>query len=147
MTAAHDMKVSESYTEHWPEHAPREQDPHKHLFDAYHRRWKDTAACYVGERIGAQHCAPRPLELHHAHLEESAKNAASWQAVAHDYPQVGDDKALAEWVESEPNFRWLCAWHHRSKAAGAHHATHSDWEVGTYSPTFLDQYDTKGKAA
>lgn len=144
MTDAHDQKAVESYVEHWPAHPPREHDPHKHLFDAYHRAHKDTATCWVGDRIGPDHCAPKPYELHHAHLEESAQNAAVAEAVRRDYPQVHDAESLALWVNGglgTENFRWLCSWHHRSMAAGAHHVTHSDWEVGAYSPTFLTQYD------
>ena len=34
-------------------------------------------------------------------------------------------------VESGANFRWLCAFHHRG-AAGAHCASHSDWEGEQY---------------
>lgn len=141
---AHDQHASDHYTEHYPEHAPREHDPHKHLFDAYHRAHKDTATCWVGDRIGSQHCAPRPFELHHAVIEEAVQNDTLWQAISKDYPQVGDEQALLEWVNGghgTENFRWLCSWHHRSAAAGAHHVSHSDWEAGAYSPDFLDQYD------
>lgn len=141
VTPAHDQHQTASYDAHYPDHAPREGDPHYHLFNAYHRKHRATARCWVGERIGFEHCAPPPLELHHAHLEFAVQNAATWEAVAKDYPAVTDVESLDAWVESEPNFRWLCAHHHRSPQAGAHHVSHSDWEAGAYSATFLTQYD------
>jgi hypothetical protein len=131
-TPAHDQAVSHKYTVHYPAHGPREGDPHYHLFHAYHEKYGPRARCYVGQRIGFDECAGG-LELHHAHLEFAVQNAAVWEAVAKDYPQVHDQESLDRWVESEQNFRWLCVFHHRGHA-GAHVASHADWEAEQYSP-------------
>lgn len=137
MTAAHDQAESHKYTVHFPEHEPRESDPHYHLFNAYKARHKAKATCFVGDRIGYEFCT-EGLELHHAHLEFSVQNEALWQAVAKDFPEVHDEESLATWVETEANFRWLCPKHHRSVGAGAHSVSHSDFEAGLYAPGFLN---------
>lgn len=72
------------------------------------------------------------LELHHAHVEFSLQNGVDLAALEKDYPGISDPSRVGEWVDSSPdNLRWLCAWHHRG-AAGAHTASHSDWEASAY---------------
>lgn len=153
MVAAHTQVASHRYLMHFPEHPAREDDPHYVDFNAYHRRTRASARCYIGERIGYGECMDaqgkpaRPpewrtpgvgvhgqqpgLELHHAHVEFSLQNGVSLTALERDYPGISDPSQVGAWVESEANFRWLCAWHHRG-AAGAHTASHSDWEAGQY---------------
>jgi hypothetical protein len=143
---AHDGAISHHYVLHFPEHPARTDDPHYKDFDAYHRRTRPTARCYVGQRIGYGDCRDAQgatavptadqgyqpgLELHHAHVEFSLQNGISLAALEQDYPGVSDPDAVGAWVESADNFRWLCAWHHRG-AAGAHTAAHSDWEGAQY---------------
>ena len=128
MPDAHDQRVSHHYSLHYPQHEPRQGDPHYHLFEAYKRRHKAAARCHVGERIGEQHCAGG-LELHHAHLEFADINGVLLEAIEHDYPAIHDQESLDVWAESEPNFRWLCERHHRSVQAGVHSLAHSDWEA------------------
>ena len=135
VTPAHDQSVDNKYIVHYPAHYPRQQDPQYPLFEAYRKQTVATAKCYIGERVGFQYCTGG-LELHHAHLEFSTVNGALWQAVAKDYPSVTDENALQAWAESEPNFRWLCQYHHRGHA-GAHVASHADWEAGQYVPGLL----------
>jgi hypothetical protein len=143
--AAHTQVESHRYLMHFPEHPARKDDPHYADFDAYHRAHRATARCYIGERIGFSQCydaqgAPAPppgggeqpgLELHHAHVEFSLQNGVSLEALEVDYPGISDPSQVGAWVESGDNFRWLCAWHHRSQA-GAHGASHSDWEASAY---------------
>jgi hypothetical protein len=69
--------------------------------------------------------------LHHAHIEFSLANGIDIAAIMVDYPSLTDDAAVQAWVESEPNLRWICAFHHRGHA-GAHVAAHADWEAGQY---------------
>ena len=71
------------------------------------------------------------LELHHAHVEFSLQNGIDLTALEVDYPGISDTTSVGAWVETGANFRWLCAYHHRG-AAGAHTATHSDWEASQY---------------
>ncbi len=143
---AHRQSESHRYLMHFPPHPARESDPHYADFDHYHRKTRGTARCYIGERIGFGDCldaqgrpcpptdggAEQPgLELHHAHVEFSLQNGISLTALEKDYPGISDPNQVGSWVESEANFRWLCAFHHRG-AAGAHTAAHADWEASQY---------------
>jgi hypothetical protein len=146
MVDAHTQGETHRYLMHFPEHPAREDDPHYADFNAYHRAHRAIARCYIGERIGFTDCcdaqghpAPPPagggeqpgLELHHAHVEFSLQNGVSLAALEVDYPGISDPGQVGAWVESGANFRWLCAWHHRG-AAGAHTASHSDYEASQY---------------
>lgn len=143
---AHDGVQSHHYVLHYPEHPARTSDPHYRDFDAYHRRTRPTARCYAGERIGYGECRDAQgqpavptadkgfqpgLELHHAHIEFSLTNGVSLAALEHDYPGVSNPDEVGAWVESAENLRWYCAYHHRSQA-GAHAASHSDFEASLY---------------
>lgn len=142
---AHSQRVSHSYVIAYPEHPAREGDPHYADFHAYHRAHRAAARCYIGQRIGFSECrdaqgAPAPpaldgvqpgLELHHAHVEFSLVNGISLAALEVDYPGIGNPDQVGAWVESGANFRWYCAYHHRSQA-GAHSASHADFEASAY---------------
>lgn len=144
--AAHTAPQAHHYVMHFPAHPARTSDPHYADFNAYHKAHRATARCYIGDRIGYSDCMDaqmRPaappasggqqpgLELHHAHVEFSLQNGVSLTALEKDYPGISDPHRVGEWIETAPNLRWLCAWHHRG-AAGAHTASHSDWEASQY---------------
>lgn len=145
MVDAHDQTFTHHYTIHFPAHPPRTGDPHYKDFDAYHRKTRPTARCYVGQRVGFAECADvggRPcaidavgtqsgLELHHAHIEFSLQNGVDLKALEVDYPGVSNADEVGAWVETAANFRWLCVYHHRGPA-GAHTITHSDYEASLY---------------
>ena len=135
--AAHSAAQSHKYLMHFPPHPARKDDPHYADFNAYHRKHAKTATCFIADRIGKDHCAEGPLELHHAHVEFSLQNGVSLAALEHDYPGISDPDAVGAWIESEANFRWLCAYHHRG-AAGAHTAAHADWEATQYIVGLID---------
>jgi len=143
---AHESRQMHHYMMHFPPHPTREGDPNYIDFKHYHDKNRATARCFIGERIGFEDCldaqgqpAQPPadggqqpgLELHHAHVEFSLQNGISLSALERDYPGISDPTKLGKWVESGYNFHWLCAWHHRG-AAGAHTASHSDWEASQY---------------
>lgn len=149
--AAHAAAQSHRYLMHFPPHPAREDDPHYTDFHHYHKAHRAAARCYVGERIGFGECCdaegkpcPPPgargeqpgLELHHAHVEFSLQAGVDLAALEHDFPGISDPACVGAWVESDANFRWLCAWHHRG-AAGAHTASHSDFEAGQYVPGLI----------
>jgi hypothetical protein len=151
--AAHDAPQTHHYIMHFPEHPAREGDPNYVDFNHYHKLHRATARCYIGERIGFNDCrdaqfnlCPPPsgggeqlgLELHHAHVEFSLQNGVSLSALEKDYPGISDPNSVGVWIESDQNFRWLCAWHHRG-AAGAHTASHSDWEASQYVPSLISK--------
>lgn len=127
------QNVTHSYVLRFPAHAPRKDDPHYALFEAYRKAHVATAKCYVGQRVGFEHCQGG-LELHHDHLEFAVLNAVDLKALQVDFPDVTDEDALQRWAESEPNFRFLCEKHHRG-SGGAHVLAHADWEASVYDPS------------
>src|ERR1700677_245525 len=144
--AAPQQPETHHYVMHSPPHPARTADPHYADFDHYHRQYRATARCFIGERIGFGDCrdaqmqpCPPPaedgeqpgLELHHHVVEFSLQNGVDLAALEKDYPGISDPAAVGAWVESDANFRWLCAFHHRGPA-GAHTASHSDWEASQY---------------
>ncbi len=144
--AAHDAPQTHHYLIHYPPHPPRKDDPHYVDFDAYHRKTRFSARCYIGERIGFDDCkdqtgqpcpppadggAQRGLELHHAHVEFALQNNVDLAALEKDYPGISDATSVGAWIETGTNFRWLCTWHHRG-SAGAHTVAHADWEASQY---------------
>ena len=144
-TPAHSTNQTHHYMVHCPAHPPRKEDPHYVDCNAYHKRTRATARCYIGERIGFDDCrdehgAPASvgpngeqagLELHHAVVEFSLQNGVDLKALEKDYPGISDATDVGAWVESGTNFRWLCTHHHRG-SAGAHTASHSDWSASQY---------------
>lgn len=149
---AHDQVETHTYIVHFPPHPARPDDPHYKDFDAFHRKTRATARCHVGERVGFEACKDDQgvfctidangqqsgLELHHAHVEFSLQNGISLAALEKDYPGISNPDEVGAWVETEANFRWLCVWHHRM-AAGAHTASHSDFEASQYVFGLIDK--------
>jgi hypothetical protein len=142
--AAHDVPQTHRYVVHYPDHFPRSSDPHYVDFEHYHRTHRLDARCYTGERIGFGECKTSTgttsviaagvqtgLELHHAHIEFAVQNGVDLVALEVDYPGVSNPDEVGAWVESGANFRFLCSFHHRM-SAGAHTASHSDWEGEQY---------------
>lgn len=151
-TPAHDQRTTNHYVLHYPEHLPREDDPHYAAFNAYHRHHEETGVCVVGKRLGFDQCADaqgKPmldqpghpgLELHHKVLEFSLINAVDLAAVMLDFPDLTDEEAVAAWAETEPNFMWLCAKHHRG-AGGIHHAAAADWTAEQYIRDLIGPFE------
>lgn len=139
VVAAHDQAATHQYVMHYPEHAPREDDPHYRAFEAYRRHHRAAAVCYVGERAGRQQCSGL-LELHHAVLEFATANAADPVALHQDFPEISVDATadeVAYWLDSTPGeFRWLCSFHHRGHG-GVHTASHADWTAQLYVPGLI----------
>ena len=150
MVDAHDQQTTHVYVVHFPPHPAREDDPHYKDFDAYHRKMRPTARCYVGSRVGFGYCKDAQgqplsidaagqqsgLELHHAHIEFALQQGIDLAALEADYPGISDAGAVGAWVESGANFRWLCVYHHRGRG-GAHTAAHSDYEGSFYVPGLI----------
>lgn len=127
MTDAHQQKVTHSYLVNYPAHPARPDDPHYIDFEHYRKTHIDTAKCvYVdtGECEGG-------LELHHRIIEFSLQNGVDFALLEKDYPGISDPTQVGAWVESEPNFEWFCAKHHRGHG-GVHVASASDFEAEKY---------------
>lgn len=138
MTAAHEQISSNRYRISYPDHEPREQDPHYKDFHAWKESVRNTPAwrCGWAARIGDDSDCDlsAPLEAHHAHIEFALANAIDLAHLEHSYPGVSDPDSIGAWIESAANLVLLCRVHHRATNAGVHHLTASDYE-GSY---FLD---------
>ena len=142
--AAHSAAQSHKYVMHFPAHPARKDDPHYVDFEAYRRKHKDTATCYVGDRIGYDHCSEGPIELHHHHVEFALQNGVDLKALEKDFPGISDPDTVGAWIETAANLRFLCPYHHRGQA-GAHTVAHGDWEAGLYDPTLFGVPDPVNK--
>lgn len=135
-TPAHDQKVTRSYVIHYPEHEPREKDPHYLDFHHWREQHKATAKCQFGVDRGNDfsECVPAPehwpvgLEVHHADIEFALQNAVDLALLEQKYPGVSNPDELGAWVESGENLMWLCAFHHRGHG-GVHVASASDFKA------------------
>jgi hypothetical protein len=138
VTPAHTAPQTHHYSVSYPEHGARANDPHYVDFEAWRRKTKAAAKCWVGERIGFDQCTlDKPLEVHHAVIEWSLINGVDLAALEHDYPGISDPTKVGEWVDSNPDaLRWLCQFHHRGHG-GAHVASHSDWTAQAYVKDLL----------
>lgn len=128
VVAAHDQAVTNHYTVHFPDHAPREGDPHYRDFEHYRRTHVATAVCQFAVETGDGSECEGGLELHHAHVEFSLQNGVDLQRLERRYPGISDPEQVGAWVESGDNLIFLCAKHHRGPG-GIHHASASDWEA------------------
>lgn len=134
MTDAHDQKVTNAYTIHFPPHPERKSDPHYKDFNAFRRRTKATAQCAFGAQIkDFSGCSlDQPLELHHAHVEFALQNGVDLKHLEAVYPGISDPDKVGAWIESAENLIWLCVRHHRAAGTGAHHAAAADYEASKF---------------
>jgi hypothetical protein len=136
LIAAHVQKVSHTYLIRYPEHGPRESDPHYADFHAYKalRRKNGTYHCdfAVEHRAGdTSECdLTAPLEAHHRVIEFATMNAVDLALLEHDYPGVSS-MGVGAWVESAANLTLLCRLCHRGPG-GVHVASASDYEAEKY---------------
>ena len=133
MVDAHDQKITNSYVVHYPEHAPRESDPHYADFNRIHREWKkdpEKWQCSIGKARGdfSECDLTKPLEIHHSHIEFSLQNGVDLKWLETVYPGVSNPDEVGAWVESADNLEVLCVRHHRGHG-GVHHASASDFEA------------------
>lgn len=133
VTPAHEQAVTHHYVIAYPDHFPRESDPHYADFRAYHRAHAHTAKCAIGEHRGdfSECDAEHPLELHHQHIEFALQNGVDLKWLEVDYPGVSNADEVGAWVESGANFVWYCRWHHRGHG-GVHVAAAADFEAEKY---------------
>jgi hypothetical protein len=128
---AHTQATTHHYVTHFPPHPPRAEDPHYRDFEAYRRRTKDTARCQFAVECGDDSECHGGLELHHTHVEFSLQNGVDLARLEHLYPGISDPEQVGEWIETAPNFQWLCAFHHRGHG-GVHTAAAADYEASKW---------------
>lgn len=132
MTEAHSQPTTNRYLMHYPEHPPRESDPHYKDFNHYRKTHVNSAVCAFAERRhGNTDECDGGLELHHSHVEFSLQNGVDFALLEQDYPGISDPNEVGAWVESGDNLVFYCAKHHRGHG-GVHHASASDFEAQVY---------------
>jgi hypothetical protein len=117
VTAAHDQMMTIHVETHVPDHAPREDDPHYHLFEQAKARLKRQGLwkCMISDDL----CSGEP-ELHHTFIEFSQINEVDPKKVEQALGLHFDtDEDFQQWAESPGNLEVLCAAHHR-----AHYGIH-----------------------
>jgi hypothetical protein len=117
VTAEHDQMMTIHVETHVPDHAPREDDPHYHLFEQAKARLKRQGLwkCMISDDL----CDGEP-ELHHTFIEFSQINEVDPKKVQEALGlHFDNDEAFQQWAESPGNLEVLCAGHHR-----AHYGIH-----------------------
>lgn len=116
-TAAHDQAMTLHILSHIPDHAPREDDPHYHLFEQAKARLKRQGLwkCMINDDL----CEGVP-ELHHSYIEFSQINEVDPKKIEQALGlHFADDEDFQQWAESPGNLEVLCVAHHR-----AHYGIH-----------------------
>jgi hypothetical protein len=116
-TLEHDQMMTVHILTHVPEHAPREDDPHYHLFEQAKARLKRQKMwkCIIDDDL----CEGEP-ELHHTHVEFSQINQVDEKKIQEALGlHFESDEEFQVWAESPGNLEVLCANHHR-----AHYGIH-----------------------
>jgi hypothetical protein len=117
VTAAHDQTMTLHLLAHIPDHAPRGEDPHYHLFEQAKARLKRQGLwkCVIGDEL----CEGVP-ELHHTFIEFSQINEVDPDKIEKSLGlHFKDDEEFQVWAESPGNLEVLCVAHHR-----AHYGIH-----------------------
>jgi hypothetical protein len=112
VTAAHDQMMTIHVETHVPDHAPREDDPHYHLFEQAKARLKRQGLwkCIIADEL----CGGEP-ELHHTYIEFSQINEVDPKKVEESLGlHFDNDEEFQQWAESPGNLEVLCANHHRT---------------------------------
>ena len=128
MTDAHTQTTTHHYLMNYPEHPARQDDPHYVDFNHYRKTHVATAVCAYGDSASPCHGG---LELHHKIIEFSLQNGVDFALLEKDYPGISDPTQVGAWVESDTNFEWYCAGHHRGHG-GVHVASASDFAAEKY---------------
>ncbi|HZP52277.1 hypothetical protein [Actinocrinis sp.] len=116
-TAAHDQAMTLHILSHIPDHSPREDDPHYHLFEQAKARLKRQKLwkCIINDDL----CDGEP-ELHHSYIEFSQINQVDPKKIQEALGlHFDNDEDFQVWAESPGNLEVLCVAHHR-----AHYGIH-----------------------
>jgi len=109
--AAHEQLLTLHLRQHVEEHAPREDDPHYHLFEQAKARLKRQGLwrCVIDDEL----CDGRP-ELHHSYVEFSEIGSVDPHKIEASLGlHFASDEDFQAWAESPGNLEVLCEAHHR----------------------------------
>ena len=110
-TPAHEQRETIRLIVAYPEHLPRESDPHYKAFHEARKRLERLGAlkCWIGNA----ECSPGPIELHHDKVEFSLIPDVDVSKFDEAYGLHLTDDEFLTYVEGEGNLLPLCAQHHR----------------------------------
>jgi hypothetical protein len=147
MTEEHDQRLTLHLVTHVPEHEPREDDPHYHLFEQVKARMKRQGLwkCVIND----DYCGGN-VELHHSHIEFSQTNAVDFDRLNKQLGlSIDSDDEFQTWIESPGNLEPLCSVHHRTHF-GVHVIPGPLWEPLRYRKASAKpsaEYQTADEAA
>lgn len=136
VVAAHVQAVTNHYLIQYPEHGPRESDPHYADFHAWKKRqreqgkWRCAWAVTIDDDSDCD--LSKPLEAHHGHIEFALLNAVDFARLEKAFPGISDPTQVGAWIESDANLMLLCVKHHRGMGTGVHHLAAADYEASHY---------------
>lgn len=136
MTDAHDQTVTNTYVIAYPDHEPREKDPHYRDFHAWKAaqkaagKWRCAFAVEIDDDSECDLTAP--LEAHHSHIEFALSNAVDLAHLEHLYPGVSNPDEVGAWIETGANLALYCRRHHRAADAGVHHLDAALFEASKF---------------
>jgi hypothetical protein len=129
VTEAHDQRMTVHILTHVPEHQPREDDPHYHLFNQAKARMKRQGLWKCA--INDDYCGGN-IELHHSHIEFSQVGSEDLKRVNEAFGlHLDKDEDFQVWIESPGNLEALCEVHHRTHY-GVHVLPGPLWEPLRY---------------
>ncbi len=129
VTEAHDQRMTVHILTHVPEHQPRENDPHYHLFIQAKSRMKRQGLWKCA--INDDYCGGN-IELHHSHIEFSQVDGSDLGKVNEAFGlHLDKDDDFQVWIESPGNLEPLCEVHHRTHY-GVHVIPGPLWEPLRY---------------
>jgi hypothetical protein len=129
VTEAHDQRMTVHILTHVPEHQPREDDPHYHLFNQAKARMKRQGLWKCA--INDDYCGGN-IELHHSHIEFSQVGSEDLKRVNEAFGlHLEKDDEFQAWIESPGNLEALCEVHHRTHY-GVHVLPGPLWEPLRY---------------
>jgi hypothetical protein len=132
---AHDQMLTLHLLQHVEDHAPRESDPHYHLFEAAKRRLKQQGLwkCVINDEL----CGGQP-ELHHSWIEFSEIPSTDYHKVEKALGlHFEDDEDFQRWCEQPGNLEVLCSNHHRTRY-GIHVLPEPLWQAVRFHKNGVD---------
>lgn len=152
MTDAHfqSLALKETLRLWFPEHEPREKDPHYRFFHQAKKALKEhDVPCWrcgvryadLGQTTESNPLGAKQLEAHHNDIEFSLANAVDvetwWTSTYSDvagflakhpeFAALDHKEVFLTFVESEGNLQQLCDVCHRSTHQGIHHIPYPEW--------------------
>lgn len=130
ITAAHTVTETLRIALSYPDHQPREDDPHYKVFHKTRERLERLGqlVCWIGNAD----CAG-DIELHHALIEDALINDVDKVKVHLDHPvfNAESDDEFLDWCQSEGNLLCLCRMHHIG-CLGIHANPYPGWVAQRY---------------